>query len=486
MPGHGFGYGYGAVGHARRTPVGAGQGGTPTPTPTPALPALANIVAHYDSAAITPQADGSALAGWGDSSATGAHAAQADGGKQPKYRTGGAGGRAYVEFAGGSTQYLTVATPGALRTAMDSQSYTVLAVIENAGGGDYSCIFGAGAGGSTPWLWAGGTKIGWSASGIAGCAVPHGAGSGYMTLGLVSDAAYGAVGAMSAIMRNVYRGAIYNMHGKAAGATSGNNINIGASSSGSAFAFKGRIYRIILWNRVLTPAELMQAEAYFCWFYGQTHPSVTLGRFLHLDGDSRMVGVGSDALDATLRLPYRVASGLGHPLGTYSVYAIGGAKITELIAKGGEIDGAAQAMAALDPAVAHRLIYEEFFNNRTLAVGDLATPNTLAYLTAQYLAERRAGMPAGLRIMGQSPMDHVNSQNPQPGAWAAYMQASHAALGLDGLADIWASVLGGENACPASPGPYGPYWSDGIHLAPDGQAVQAGVIVNACDTLAGW
>ena len=461
---------------------------TETPESTaPSLPALDAIVAHYDSAAITPQADGTALAQWDDASGSGAHAAQATGANQPKYRTDGANGRAYVEFAGGTAQWLAIATPGALRTAMDTQNYTVLAVVEAATGAPGANIFGVGAGGSSPSLWAGGTNIGWASSNIAGSTVPHGAGAGYMTLGLISDTTTQAVSAFKQIMRNIFRGAIYNSHTNAASVTNGKTLAIGAGNidASPTFAFKGRVYRIIVWDRPLTAAELMQAEAYFCWFYGQTHPSVTLGRHLYLDGDSRTAGVGSSALDGTLKLAYKVAAGLGHPLGTYSVYAIGGAKITELIAKGGEIDGAAQALAALDPAMAHRLIYEEFFNNRTLAVGDLATPNTLAYLTAQYLAERRAGMPSSLKIMGQSPFDHVNTQNPQPSAWAAYIQANYAALGLDGLADVWGSVLGGDDACPNS-APYTPYWGDGIHLTPDGQTVQAGIIVDACDALAGW
>lgn len=489
MPGYGFGYGYGAVGHARRAPLGAGHGGTPTPTPTPApaLPALASIVAHYDSAAIAPQADDTALAAWADSSGSGAHAAQADGAKQPKYRTGGVGGRPYVEFSGPSTAYLAIAAPGALRTAMDSRTYTVLAVVENAGGDDYSCLFGVGAGGNTPWLWAGSAKIGWSSVNNDGAIIPHGAGSGYMAFGMVSAATYDAVGAAPALRRYVYRGAIYGATSEAARATGSSTLAIGAGNidASPAFAFKGRLYRIIVWNRALTPAELMQAEVYFNWFYGQSHPAAALGRFLHLDGDSRTVGVGAyPAADGTLRLPHKIATGLGHPLGTYSVYAIGGALISELIAKGGEIDATAQALAAIDPAIQHRLIYEEFFNGRALAVGNPSTSGTMAYQTAQYLAARRTGMPAGLKIMGQSPIDHINSQSPQPTAWAAYIQANYAALGLDGLADVWASALGGENACPNS-APYDP-WSDGIHLGAAGQTTQAAVIVDACQALAGW
>jgi len=483
MPGYGFGYGYGAVGHARRTPLTAG-GGTPTPTPTPtpgtALPALDAIVAHFDSAAIIPQADDSALAQWDDSSGTGAHAAQATSAKQPKYRTGGSGGRPYVEFDG-TDDYLAIAAPGALGTAMDSRTYTVLAVVENAGGGDYACIFGASIGGGSPWLWAGATNIGWAAVNNGGSVVPHGAGTGYMALGMVSDTAYSAVAGASTLMRNVYRGAIYNWNISQAAATGSNAITIGASSTGAAFRFKGRIYRIIVWNRPLTPAELMQAEAYFNAAYSQTHPAVTLGRFLHLDGDSRTAGVGADG---TQRLPYKLASSLGHPLGTYGVYAVGGALIAELIAKGGEVDAAAQALAGISPAIQHRLVYEEFFNSRLLAVGDKATAGTMAYQTAQYLSARRAGMPANLKIMGQSPMDHLAATSPQPTAWAAYIQANHAALGLDGLADVWASPLGGEDACPNA-APFAP-WADGIHLTAAGQATQAAVIADACAALAGW
>jgi len=483
MPGHGFGYGYGAVGHARRAPLMAG-GGTPTPTPAPdpTLPALDAIVAHYDSAAIVPQADNTALAAWDDISGSGAHAAQADGAKQPRYRTGGAGGRPYVAFDG-TDDHLLIAAPGALRTAMDSQSYTVLAVIEGAAGGDHSCIFGVGDGGSNPWLWAGATNIGWSA--VNTNARVAGAGAGFQTLGLVSEKGELLPGFNPDFKRHVYRGTLYACSTLAAGATGGGTLRIGAGLNGTAFPFKGRIYRILVWNRRLSPAELMAAEAYFCQFYSQSHPAVEHGRFLHLDGDSRTAGIGASGDAAAGYLPYKIASGLDFPLGTYSVHAIGGIRIDQLIAKGGEIDAAAQALAGMDPAIAHRLIYEEYFNSRALAVGDTATAGTLAYQTAEYLAARRAGMPGGLRIMGQSPCDHAGTSLPQPTAWAAYMQANRAALGLDGLADVWASAIGGEAACPDSP-PYAPYWADGIHLTAAGQDVQAGVVISACNALAGW
>jgi len=484
MPGYGFGYGYGAVGHVRRTPPGAGQGGTPTPTPSPdsSLPLTANIVAHFDSATIPAQADNSALAAWPDSSPTGADAAQADGARQPKYRTGGLGGQPYVEWAG-SSAYLNVASE-ALRAVLDGKTYTMLTVVEKLSGADNASVFGAGSGGSAPWLWAGATNIGWSATSNNGCVVPHGQGSGYVSFGVVSRASYDAVAGASGLTRNVYRGTIYNSSNGPVSTTGGSNMNMGASAGGGAFPFKGRIYRIVIWDRALTPAELLQAEVYFNAVYGQTHPAVTHGRFLHLDGDSRTVGVGASTADATQRLPYKVAAALGFPPGAYGLYGVGSATAAELLAKGGEIDGMAQALAALDPAIRHRLIYEEFFNARTLAIGDAMTSGTLAHQTARYVAERRAGLPAGAKIIGQSPIDHADQNLPSASGWAEYMRANWAALGFDGLADLWASALGGDAACPNA-APFAP-WADGVHLNADGQTTQAGVIAAACTALAEW
>ena len=485
MPGYGFGYGYGAVGHARRTPLGAGQGGTPTPTPSPgaSLPLTASIVGHFDSAAIPSQADNTALAAWPDSSTNEAHATQSDSAKQPKYRTGGTGGQPYVEWAASSATYLSV-TSAALRAVLDSKTYTMLAVVEKLSGADNASVFGAGYGSNYPWLWASATKIGWSGSDNNGCVVPHGQGTGYVSFGIVSSASYPEVAGVSGLTRNVYRGAIYNSNNAPVNATNGENMNMGASAGGGAFPFKGRIYRIVIWDRALTPAELLQAEVYFNTVYGQTYPAVTHGRFLHLDGDSRTVGTGISGADATQRLPYKVANGLGFPIGTYNLYAVGGATAAELAAKGSEVDGAANALAALNPAIAQRLIYEEFFNARSRPIGDPATDGSLAYQTAQYVADRRAGMPAGLKIVGQSPIDHSDANTPSASGWASYMQSHWAALGFDGLADVWASSLGGDAACPNS-APFAP-WADGVHLNADGQTTQAGVIIDACDALAGW
>jgi len=482
MPGYGFGYGYGAVGFARRNPR-LGEG-TPTPSTGPALPAQTDIVGHFDSSAIPPQSDNSALVQWDDMSSSAAHATQATAARQPRYRAAaGAGinGQPYVQ-CDGVDDFLAIATPGALTTALDSRNYTIMVVVDNVadGAGGFGNIFGATAGGDGLTVSATATACGQGANSMRGRMLdPSGTGYRSFGIGSTSTSSFGGSNGGN-VRRYFYRGTVFGSSVSEGIVTGGKTIAIGAGNVDATptFRFKGNIYRIIIWSKLLSPAEALQAETYFNWFYGQVHPAVTHGRFLHIDGDSRFAAVGAGSgLEAPVH--YRIAQGLGFPPGTYSVYAIGGLSIQKCINKGAEVDDVAQALTRVSPAMQHRLIYEEFFNSRTIGTAALTSQPT------EYVAARRAGFPEAARIVGCSPVDHADSNTPSASAWGTAIEANWASMGFDGIAKLWSeSALGGDTACPNS-SPYAP-WSDGIHLGDEGQAIQASKIALDAAAVAGW
>ncbi len=490
MTGRSYGFGLGSRSSRRHGRRGGG-GSTP-----PALPAIAAIVGHFNASDIPPQADNSNLVQWNDSSASGAHAAQATGSKQPKYRAaGGAGvnGKAYVTFDG-VDDVLGIATPGALKTAIDGLDYTIMVVVDNvaSGGGGFGCVFGTGVGGDSLHVMATPTAVGNSGAKLAQMTV---SGSGYRSFGVGSSDTNGFGGSGGGNLRRYFfRGCAYSSYAEAGKATGGKTLAIGGGNvdATATFFFKGNIYRIVIWSKLLSPAEAMQAEIHFNWFYGQTHPAVTAGKFLHIDGDSRYVGVGADSgtlgWNVAGTAAYKAATGLGFPAGCYSNYAVGGLTIQKCIDKGGEIDAAAAALKAAYPAVAHRLMFEEFFNSRTLSVGSIATTGTLAYQTKQYVDARRSGMPAGTLIVGASPCDHADVNMPAASGWGNWLSpngnpggsgTNHwASLGFDGFAHIWEdATLGGDGANPGG---------DGIHLNEANQTVQANVLIAAYSAIGGF
>lgn len=148
-----FGFATGAVARRRRRasqPLGA------------SLPQRMAVVARWSADEIPPQADNSNLASWKDG-VGGLNAAQVTAATQPKYRTGGAGGKPYVLFSG--AQYLDAGTANAVATTCQGASSTVFVVCRNVQATSFGFLFTASN--STGYnLFANGTQAGLYGNGL--------------------------------------------------------------------------------------------------------------------------------------------------------------------------------------------------------------------------------------------------------------------------------------------------------------------------------
>lgn len=458
MPGHAFGFGYGAGGSARRH----GRRSAGAPPSTPALPALGNIVGHFNSsdpASLPEQADNSARGLWMDI-ASGISAAQATAASRPRYRAaGGAGinGQPYLQFDG-TDDFLLIASPDAIKAAVDLREYTAMAVVNGCtSGGSNGTVLGDSGGGG-----------GFALKALASFVGPPNELLGNRTGLSGTDYRAFSVGGTSTddvapsgnLRRFAYRGLTYTTRIEEPPATNGSALAIGARPAGD-LRFAGNLY---------------------------------------IDGDSRNAGIGTDTgtFGYSAGLAGRIETGVGAAPGTLSQHAIGSNNIAKCITKGAEIDALAQLIERHFPGTRHRLFYEEFFNSRSLALGDPSMANSFAGQTRQYVTDRRTGMPADLKIVGQTPIDHANvtSNNPQPGlpdgmGWPEYLMAHYPDLGFDMVADVWGTTeLGGSNDVYSDSTSYttasGRTLGDGIHLTTIGQGIQGACVAAACLALPGW
>jgi hypothetical protein len=219
----------------------------PAPAPPPVgLPATAAIVAHWSASTIPPQADDTALVGWTDAIG-GITAVQAVPAAQPRYRTGGAGGRPYVLFAG--NQLLDAGSDNAVAAACRSGANSVLLVCRNVAPTAYGFLFTATP--STGYnLFHNGSQAGMFGQGMQRAAFAE---TGLTTLcyaGSDPDPSQG---------RAYINATCLNAQGNVRSAA-GDRVAIGGSPALGFVGAKAEVYEVIAWNRPLTPAEVVQAE----------------------------------------------------------------------------------------------------------------------------------------------------------------------------------------------------------------------------------
>ena len=424
-------------------------------------------------------------------------------GGSPKFRTaastGSSTGAAGIDFDGNSYFTCAVSAQGALKTALDSQEYTIVAVVENAANaGNLGVLFGVGANGNIH-LMADGANTGFFTS--SGGALPETT-AGYQSFGCTSSTASNRLtSGISGLSRHYNRGLPFRSANAALPGTANQVLGLGtAGLAPGNLNFKGRLIDLLVFNRELGTDDMMRVEAVLNAAYKQTHPAVTKGKLLAIDGDSRRDGVGAEAGPSGEVSPYfqyKVAAGLGYGNGTWACYAIGASTIQDCLARAPvEIDKLASQFPS---GVAFRAVYEEFFNSRALAVGTPSTAGTLAGLTAQWFGGRRAALGAAAKLIGMSPIDHADSQG-APGSgreasrWGNYLspvgkggagQGQWAALGMDALADVWGTTaLGGDAACPNTD-PFAP-WLEGVHLLAAGQTTEANAVIAAAQSIIGF
>jgi len=419
--------------------------------PAAALPQAAAIVARWSADEIPPQADGSNLTGWTDS-AGGLVAAQATAANQPKYRTGGAGGKPYVLFSG--AQYLDAGTGNAAAAACQGANSTAFVVCRNMQATSFGFLFTASN--STGYnLFANGTQAGLFGGGLGRC--PYG-GTGLTTLGYTA----GLPAATTA--RYYINNTCVASLGKVV-AAAGHNVAIGGSPATPNTAAKAEIYDVIVWNRTLTAAEIMQVEIWVRDKYAAPYPWAG-GPFRLFHGDSITNGYGMDT--ALGSYPAKVAAANGWSIGQWSNLGHTGANWAILRDEGAaDID----PMVPLLGATPLHLAAWEWFNGRQVADYQLQA--------AAYLAERKA---AGIaRTVFLTSTDAANSaegaRQASRAAYNAYWDDAVNRADIDAYIALHENAdIGIEGACPDA-APYTPnFYTDGIHLSDAGYAILAGIV----------
>jgi hypothetical protein len=288
------------------------------------LPQSSSLVARFsaDSLSLT---NGANVTSWTD--AAGGIVAATVVGTAPTFTTSRVGGKPSVNFGGAGG--LTIATPGALATAIDSQDYTVIVVSRTLGTppNGLGYVFG-------PFAPVSGWFINADDSDVV---VFNSSSYGSIPFSGQSAAPFNSFGFTSFLTNqpngsNGY-GAFYINGGQVLSNSdslqdsAGNTFGIGVDS-GNNWQFNGEIFEILVWSNPLTPAEMLQAEMWICEKYSQSYPWAGLSAFNVFFGDSITAGFNASAADK--RPAWLAASSLGRGFGQWSGCAVEGVNLSQM------------------------------------------------------------------------------------------------------------------------------------------------------------
>jgi hypothetical protein len=292
------------------------------PGTTTALPLLGNIVSRFsaDSMAL---ANGANVTTWTD--AVGGIVAGTTIGTAPTFQTNRLNSKPSVKFTGGG---LSIATPGALRTAIDSQECTVFCVFRNQAASGYGQLIGSHVAGDSFGLFSDGTNVGR----LNRFVIPYAGQSAFSTIGNTSfntTPNYSNSGDYQAFYINGC--SVFNQSDLMP-ATGGNAICLGTNAANGA-PVNAEIFDIVVWNKPLTPAQMMQAHMWAADKYAQTYPWAAVAAINTFFGDSITAGVGVSGAgtpDVTKTAPWIAAQTLGLTLGQWHNAAVGGIALDNL------------------------------------------------------------------------------------------------------------------------------------------------------------
>ena len=428
---------------------------TPTPTPTASIPAAEDLALWFRPEDLV-LADGATVDSWTDSIA-GVSMAQATSANQPTFRATAVGGQPVLEFD--QTHWLNLGRPTALMDALNRYNDTtgvtlffVLNVGTNPSGlGNYRTF--------------------WSPSNVNDGERSYVASENFC--GGRGGQRYKSSAGFRVIV--VRRSSIFsnqanlgnffdNMGGYAGAgvspASSGDYL-LGAPGNGTAaHGFVGHIADVGCYNRALTTAEICQVVKFFHDKYGQPYPWAALDHFDIFDGDSQTYGVGTtvDGNRATNQQswPNQLMDAKGRGYDAWNNLAIGSRTSNQMTAAvAGQYTGL-QAELGI-PIIVHAF---EFYNQ----------PDSDATGMKAWLAAVRAAAPE-IRIVVGTSIDNSKSDSRYTNR-AAFNAALEASTDYDIFVPLHTdTTIGVEGACPDDPGPYGTYFSDGIHCLNAGYTV---------------
>lgn len=430
--------------------AGSGGGGAPS------LPQSASIVSQFSADSITPQTDNTALTSWTDS-ITGLAVSQATGTNQPKYRANRLGTKPSVQFAG--TQWLAGSIP-ALKTAIDAKVYTVLIASNNVAATSYGAMFGNTAGGTGyVFFCRNGTILGQFNGDVTTFVVNDPAPTAFATLAITASgvAQYPGAQSGSSLTRLGVNGMFVSSTQPAsanlATSSADGSFAIGAANSVGNFACKADIYEVIVWNRILTQNELLQAEIWMRTKYSQALPWAGATSIDVYDGDSIMDGVGTyTAMGAA---PYLVAQSRSKALGQWCAHAVGGMTVQGMTAKAAEWSSIA-AITGLPVRVGAF----EWYNEKTLPYGTVAGHMVTYCTTVRATANTTLALGTSTSY-GTDATDYTGANGRK--GYNDYLDANHASM-CDAYWPIHNDVnIGNYAAFATYPSNFN---SDQVHLTP--------------------
>lgn len=373
----------------------------------------------------------------------------------PIFKTNRLGGKPSVQCSGGG---LSIASPGVLKTALDSSLYTVLIVFRTLGSVTNGMLFGASNNA--------GNGIFYLADGISagrfGFAAPYAGQTNFSVLGNSASNLYGAVGPATYEFVSI-NGTSVGINQNGNPTTASNTIAIG-TNAGNDFPVNAEIFDILVWSVALSQTEILQAQMWACDKYSQPYPWAALSAFTIFDGDSLTVGTNSSGLAATY--PYVAAQSLGLTYGQWSNVAVGGIAMQNMgVFAPVKIDGVS---ALINKNV--RLSVFEWFNQR----GPSPTPfnNSASYLAARKAASARTYIAFGDSTDNTQVGDEPNR--------AAYNTAVASITNADQKVAISANANIGVSGSAAN-GTY--FGGDGVHMTDAGYSVLAGLMATGIAAL---
>lgn len=457
--------------------ISSGGGGAP------ALPQASFIAARFSADAIPVVADNTALASWTDTTSNAYVASQATGANQPKYRTNCIGtNKPGVQFSG--TTFMDGLMPG-LKTVVDGRNYSVYILVSNVAVRSNASPFGNSAGGDSFTFQATGALVGRFKATTTELRGPY--------TDTVTPISIGYVGCNSKLYTGQSGAAIERsyLNGMCVVSNSGalNSIPATSSASGAfgigcisdlhSFPFQGYIHEIIVWNKVLTQNEMVQAEIAIRTQYGMTMPWAGVTKTLHYDCDSQ--GVGLNTPSVATSFPYLNAQSLGLPYGTWSNQSVGGIQWTDLSSAGKLADWTnIGTLTGLPLRVFSYEWYNEQLASKTSAQ---IFADCQAYATA---LKAKAGYIAGSKLcLGSSTGYGNDATDPYASKRGVYNGLLDTNVIATNMADVYCAIhldaaIGDANSYANNSATN---WSDIIHLTAAGRAAEAAAILPSVTSL---
>jgi len=228
---------------------------------------VSGLALWLDATQITPVADGTAVAQWDDSSGSGNHAVQADGAKQPIYKTSIINSLPVVRWQG-TNDCMTVAAG----VANGATGITILSVVTSSVTGADQAIIEASANFNNEtnafMLYITSGNV-WTMSCDGGAGYANATMGGFLTTANVRSATVAR--AKTAREAIAWSNGVIGANSTTAqlSSTFGNHVlNIGSRNNGAAIPFTGDIAELMIFNRVLTGGERGRLEEYLAYKWG--------------------------------------------------------------------------------------------------------------------------------------------------------------------------------------------------------------------------